>query len=114
VNGQFPLRVCTVLTPLARQFALLTVFTKQIRALFFTQKTFASVVDIVSMHVLSVLRNIHKPAITAHVVKWISAHSALGVLKKICQKQSTKNMVAIVWQRVNCQYVQKCALQKHC
>ena len=104
---------CCIVLTLLGQFVLLTVFIKQIRALFFTQKTFASFVDIAFMHVLSVLRSIHKLAITGHVVKWISAHSALGVLKKICQRQSTKNMVAIVWQRVNCQYVQKCALQKH-
>ena len=67
-----------------------------------------------SMRVRLARRSIPRLVTMAHVEKWTSAPSAPVALKMTCLSLSSKNTVAIVLPRANCQSVQKCARQRLC
>ena len=79
-----------------------------------TRRICASVVATASMRVRLARRSIRRLVTTAHVEKWTSAPSAPVALKMTCLSLSSKNTVAIVLPRANCQSVQKCARLRLC
>ena len=77
-------------------------------------KDCVSVVDIASMRVHSVRHSSRRRVTLDHEARWISAHSALVVLKRITRRQNSRSTEVTVLRKENCQLVPSSAPRKLC